>query len=103
MAFACDSEQNNEFQLFNVDLKTNDRVKLSPTLPSGSTVITDFLQFDPKGKTLTFLSTHESPDTVEAFRTDLKTGSLIKLNDSLVTDGDVDFIRVQGSPLPYID
>jgi len=61
----------------------------------------DLIQFDAKGKTVTYYADQDVDEVFEAFQVTLKSDDVIQLNGQLVTGGDVFFFRVLGSLTPF--
>ena len=75
--------------------------KLNPPLVANGNVTQGLIQFDAKGKTLTYLADQDVDEVYEAFQVELKSEDVIQLNDQLVSGGDVFFFRLVGSPSAF--
>ena len=105
VAYCADQVTDEVKELFTVALTApGQSTKLSPTLVSGGNVHAGF-QFAADSSFLLYLADQEVDERIELFRVDIAApGVTTKMNDSLVTDGDVwDFkFRPDGTHAAYI-
>ncbi len=89
--------RNPDFQtdLFLLSAKTGQSTKLNPILnPDGSESVNQSFAFGPKGKVVFYVADQDVDGTRELYRADLKSGTVTKLNGTLVAGSQINNVRV---------
>lgn len=85
--FLSDRETPDTFQLYRVDLKSGDVVRLNADLVAGGDVKS--VELDPKGRFAVYRADQDADNVIEMYRADLSSGEVERLGPTLVAGGDV--------------